>query len=40
MNQNFILLSNGIKMPSIGFGTYKSVNDEETSQIIKNALSI
>ena len=40
MNQNFILLSNGIKMPSIGFGTYKSGNDEETSQIIKNALSI
>ena len=40
MNQNFILLSNGIKMPSIGFGTYKSGNDEETSQIIKNALNI
>ena len=40
MNENFKVLSNGIKMPSIGFGTYKSGNDEETAKIIKYALNI
>lgn len=40
MNENFKVLSNGIKMPSIGFGTYKSVNDEETAKIVKYALEI
>ena len=40
MNENFKVLSNGIKMPSIGFGTYKSGSDEETAKIIKNALNL
>ena len=40
MSENFRILRNGIKMPSIGFGTYKSGNDEETSKIIKYALNI
>ena len=40
MNENFKVLSNGIKMPSIGFGTYKSGNDEETAKIVKYALEI
>lgn len=40
MNENFKVLSNGVKMPSIGFGTYKSGNDEETAKIIKYALKI
>ena len=40
MNENFKVLSNGVKMPSIGFGTYKSGNDEETAKIIKYALNI
>ena len=40
MNKNFKILSNGVKMPSIGFGTYKSGSDEETAKIIKYALNI
>lgn len=40
MNEDFKVLSNGVKMPSIGFGTYKSGNDEETAKIIKYALNI
>ena len=40
MNENFKVLSNGIKMPSIGFGTYKSGSDEETAKIVKYALNI
>lgn len=40
MSENFRILRNGIKIPSIGFGTYKSGNDEETSKIIKYALNI
>ena len=40
MNENFKVLNNGVKMPSIGFGTYKSGNDEETARIIKYALKI
>ncbi|MBP3915178.1 aldo/keto reductase [Clostridium sp.] len=40
MNKNFKILSNGVKMPSIGFGTYKSGSDEETAKIIKYALKI
>ena len=40
MNENFKLLSNGVKMPSIGFGTYKSGNVEETAKIVKYALEI
>ncbi|WP_279325462.1 aldo/keto reductase [Clostridium sp. D53t1_180928_C8] len=38
MKEKFKVLSNGIKMPSIGFGTYKSGSDEETAKIIKYAL--
>ena len=40
MNKNFKILSNGVKMPSIGFGTYKSGSDEETAKIIKYALEV
>ncbi len=40
MLEKFKILSNGLKIPSIGFGTYKSGNDEETSEIIKNALNL
>ncbi|WP_297714258.1 aldo/keto reductase [Clostridium sp.] len=40
MNENFKVLSNGVKIPSIGFGTYKSGNDEETAKIVKYALEI
>ena len=40
MIKNFKVLSNGIKMPSIGFGTYKSGSDEETAKIVKYALNI
>lgn len=40
MNKNFKILSNGVKMPSIGFGTYKAGSDEETAKIIKYALKI
>ena len=40
MKENFKVLSNGIKMPSIGFGTYKSGSDEETAKIVKYALNI
>ena len=38
MNNNFKLLNNGVKMPSMGFGTYKSGNDEDTAKIVKYAL--
>ena len=40
MIKNFKVLSNGVNMPSIGFGTYKSGSDEETAKIIKNALNL
>lgn len=38
MNEKYKILSNGVKIPSIGFGTYKSGNDEDTAEIIKYAL--
>ena len=38
MIKNFKVLSNGVNMPSIGFGTYKSGSDEETAKIVKYAL--
>lgn len=38
MNKKFKVLHNGVKMPAIGFGTYKSGSDEETEKIIKYAL--
>ena len=40
MVEKFMFLSNGVKIPSIGFGTYKSGDDEETAKIIKNALNL
>ena len=40
MVEKFMLLSNGVKIPSIGFGTYKSGDDEETAKIIQNALNL
>lgn len=40
MDEKFKVLHNGIKIPSIGFGTYKSGNDEETAEIIKYALKV
>ena len=40
MNEKYRILCNGIKMPSIGFGTYKSGNDEDTARIVKYALEI
>jgi len=38
MNKKFKVLSNGVKMPAIGFGTYKSGSDDETAKIVKYAL--
>lgn len=40
MLKKIIKLSNGLNIPSIGFGTYKSGNEKETSEIIKNALKL
>ncbi len=38
MNEKFKILNNDIKIPAIGFGTYKSGNDKETAEIVKYAL--
>ena len=38
--ENYRILSNGIKMPSIGFGTYKVGNENETINAVKYALNI
>lgn len=38
MKNEITLLSNGVKIPSIGFGTYKSGNEQETAEIVKYAL--
>lgn len=40
MGEKFKLLHNNVKIPSIGFGTYKSGDDEETAKVIKNALNV
>lgn len=40
MNNNFFILNNDIKIPAIGFGTYKSGSNKETENIIKSALNI
>ena len=37
MNRNYVL-SNELKLPIIGFGTWKLINNEETIEIIKNAV--
>jgi len=34
MRQIQKILNNGIKIPSIGFGTYKSGSNEETEKIV------
>lgn len=36
---DFRILNNGSFIPSIGFGTYKAGSNEETEQIVMNALS-
>lgn len=38
MNEKFKTLYNGVKMPLIGFGTYKSGSEDETAKIVKYAL--
>ncbi len=38
MDERIRILSNGVKIPSIGFGTYKSGNTQETAQIVNYAL--
>lgn len=40
MSRKNQLLYNGVEIPSIGFGTYKSGSDDETANIIKYALEI
>lgn len=40
MNEKFKVLCNWVKMPSIGFGTYKSGGEDETARIVKYALDI
>ena len=39
MNNEYRTLYNNVKIPAIGFGTYKSGNDEETAKIVEWALS-
>ncbi|MDD6796249.1 MAG: aldo/keto reductase [Clostridiaceae bacterium] len=36
--EKFRVLANGLKMPSIGFGTYKAGTNEETEKIVKYAI--
>lgn len=38
--ENLITLSNGIIMPALGFGTYKTGNEEETIEAVKAALKV
>lgn len=40
MEQQFTYLSNRVKIPLVGFGTYKSGSEEETSKVVKNALKL
>lgn len=40
MNNNYMTLNNNLKIPAIGFGTYKSGSNDETENIIKYALKI
>lgn len=40
MEQQFTHLSNRVKIPLVGFGTYKSGSEEETSKVVKNALKL
>lgn len=38
--ENYKILANGVKMPNIGFGTYKSGDESETVDIVKYALNL
>lgn len=38
--ENKILLSNGVEMPAVGFGTYKTGNEEETIEAVVTALKV
>ena len=38
MSDKFRVLSNGVKMPSVGLGTYKSGNEDETVKAVKCAI--
>lgn len=40
MKTTYNVLSNGVKIPSIGFGTYKLGSNEDTIKSVKNAISI
>ena len=40
MDEKFKMLCNKVKIPSIGFGTYKSGSDDETAKIVKYALEV
>lgn len=40
MEEQIKVLKNGIKVPSIGIGTYKAGSDEETAAIVKTAIEI
>ena len=39
-NDMYKILANGVKMPSIGFGTYKLIDKVETVNCIKEAIKI
>ncbi len=39
MHEKFKILSNDVKIPLVGFGTYKSGNDEETARLVIKALN-
>lgn len=39
MSEKFRVLSNGVKIPSIGFGTYKAGSGDDTASIVKCALN-
>lgn len=40
MNRDYKILSNGVKMPSIGFGTYKLGDDNQVSEAVKFSLNL
>ncbi|MGL5694967.1 MAG: aldo/keto reductase [Peptostreptococcaceae bacterium] len=40
MCEKVMKLNNGIKIPSVGFGTFRTGDDKDTEQIIKSALSL
>lgn len=40
MNRDYKILSNGVKMPAIGFGTYKLGDDNQVSEAVKFSLNL